>query len=439
MYRIVPPTMNDRPVSPCQGPDEGRGQSSSNDRSNSGSQQPNQSSRESQSSPVLNVFSDEFSLERLDNPANGQRRSLNSLSSQSSSSSDKTDAENDGHVPPMSPFQGRSELLERRASQLLQHHQQQQQQAALPQMPDKIHFPSETGPVPRSSSPAISIAQSTTSAGHRSISTISRFSIPPRALSPYTGQTGPSHPYAMYSQGISVNRTSSISSNSTVRPAERNFVAAAPPQHPYALYSQNTVPEHVPDEPLNTAVPLPLPGQPQTFTQPTQPPVADEVGDILGTDGYREQLPPYSRYPDGIPEKTYYAPTAPLDVVTAADASPQPLDTPVSPVSQVSSRTLLAETAPATVVPPPDSSAAESGSVSQEKVGEKDRRRRNKKICCGLPLWIIGLIAIGLITGTLIGGVLGGIVGARQGQKDSNKPKPDPDQSPSTYVSFTFN
>ncbi|KAF3491547.1 uncharacterized protein GIQ15_01064 [Arthroderma uncinatum] len=434
--------MSERPVSPCPGADEGHGALSSHDRSSSDSQQQlSQSSRDAQPSPVLNVFSDEFSLERLENPSNSQRRSLNSISSQSSSSSDKTETERDGHVPPMSPFQGRSESLERRASQILQQ-QQQQQQTVLPQMPDKIHFPSDVCPVPRTSSPTASIAQSTTSAGHRSVSTISRFSIPPRALSPYTGQTGPSHPYAMYSQGISVNRTSSISSNSTTRPVERNFVAAAPPQHPYALYSQNTVPEHVPDEPLNTTVPLILPGHPQTFTQTTQSPVADEVGDILGTDGYREQLPPYSRYPDGIPEKSYYAPATPLGVVTAANTSPQPLETPVSPMSQVSSRTLLTENAPTiatppTIVPPPpDSSSAESGNISSEKVDEKDRRR-NKKICCGLPLWIIGLIAIGLVTGTLIGGVLGGIVGARQGQKDSNKPGPDPDHQSTVTATAT--
>ncbi|KAK2855603.1 hypothetical protein FQN49_005027 [Arthroderma sp. PD_2] len=430
--------MNERPVSPCQGPDEGHGLSSSNDRSSTGSPQPNEPARESQTSPVLNVFSDEFSVERLDDPANGQRQSLNSLSSQSSSSSDKTETETEtervGPVAPTSPFQGHPEPQERPSSQLLQRRQQLQQQqlqqqTVLPQMPDKIHFSSDVGPIPRTSSPAVSIAQSTTSAGHRSVSTISRFSIPPRALSPYTGQTGPSHPYAMYSQGISVNRTSSISSNSTARPAERNFVAAAPPQHPYALYSQNTVPEHVPDQPLNAPVPVTLPGHPQVYNQTTQPPVADEVGDILGTDGYREQLPPYSRYPDGIPEKSYYAPAENLGEVTAANTSPQSIETPASPVSQVSSSTLLTENAPRAVVPPPDSSSAESGTASQEKVNEKDGRRRNRKVCCGLPLWIIGLIAIGLITGTLIGGVLGGIVGARQGQKDDDPPTPDPDHT----------
>ncbi|EFQ98155.1 hypothetical protein MGYG_01191 [Nannizzia gypsea CBS 118893] len=400
----------------------------------------------SQSSPVLNVFSDAFSVERLDTTSsNSQRQSVNSLSSHSSSSSDKTetgDAQDQGPILPLptSPFQGIPESLERRASLLLQQQQQQQQQyhqqyqqhqqTVLPQIPDKKHFLPDAGPVPRTASPAVSIAQSTASAGHRSVSTVSRLSIPPRALSPYTGQTGPSHPYAMYSQGISVNRTSSISSNSTVRVPERNFVAAAPPQHPYALYSQNTVPEHVPDEPLNTTVPLPLPGHPQVYSQPATAPVADEVGDILGTDGYREQLPPYSRYPDGIPVKSYYAPTTPIGAAGATtNNSSQPLETPVSPVSQVSSRTFLTENNPAAAAPAADSSAVESGNTSQEKVNEK-KMRRNQKICCGLPLWIIGLIGVGLITGTLIGGVLGGIVGARQGKKDSDKTTPDPDHRP---------
>ncbi|KAM5441340.1 hypothetical protein MferCBS31731_003770 [Microsporum ferrugineum] len=430
--------MNERPVSPCKGVDGGgdHGQSPSNDRTSGGSGQPGQAPRVSQSSPVLNVFSDEFSLERLDSSSGSQRQSVNSLSSQSSSSSSsgKTGSR-DGQVPPMSPFQGLPESLERRASQLLQQ-QQLQQQTVLPQMPDKIHFPPDVGPVPRTSSPTVSIAQSTASAGHRSVSTVSRFSIPPRALSPYTGQTGPSYPYAMYSQGISMNRASSISSNSTVRPVERNFVAAAPPQHPYALYSQNTVPEHVPDEPLPAAVPLPLPGHPQVYSQPAPAPVADEVGDILGTDGYREQLPPYSRYPDGIPEKSYYAPAAPLGVAPTTNTPSQALETPVSPISEVSSRTLLADNIHTATAPPADSSTAESGNTSQEKINEKERRR-NRKVCCGLPLWIIGLIAIGLITGTLIGGVLGGIVGARQGQKDSDKPPPDPDHEPSMTATPT--
>ncbi|EZF69894.1 hypothetical protein H105_07744 [Trichophyton soudanense CBS 452.61] len=435
--------MSDRPTSPSKGPegDADRQKSpsieqSSDSAGDGGGAGSEQSS--SQASPVMDVFSDEFSVERIDNSSsNSQRQSVNSLSSHSSSSSDKTetrDGQDQISIPPLptSSFQGIPESLERRASQLLQQQQQQYQQhhhqTVMPQIPDKKNFPPDAGPVPRTPSPAVSIAQSTASASHRSVSTVSRLSIPPRALSPYTGQTGPSHPYAMYSQGISVNRTSSISSNSTVRPPERNFVAAAPPQHPYALYSQNTVPEHVPDEPLNTTVPLPLPGHPQIYSQPAPAPVADEVGDILGTDGYREQLPPYTRYPEGIPEKSYYAPAAPTGVPGTTNIPSQPLETPVSPVSQVSSRTLLSENVPGAVAPAADSSAAESGNTSQEIVNEKEKRR-NQKICCGLPLWIIGLIAIGLITGTLIGGVLGGIVGARQGQKEGGK-TPDPDHQP---------
>ena len=54
----------------------------------------------------------------------------------------------------------------------------------------------------------------------RSQSTSSRFSMPPRALSPYTGATGPSHPYAMYPQ-VGVSRSPSVTTTSTVRPVDR--------------------------------------------------------------------------------------------------------------------------------------------------------------------------------------------------------------------------
>lgn len=358
--------------------------------------------------PNPNVFSDEYSLEPLDFNSRSQRTSIDSTSTGRVSFVSRR-MEKDGPLSCTSPFDDGPESPVEASPE---------RQTISARLPGINQVPYDSGPISRTSSPAFSIPHSTTSTAHRSLSTTSRFSIP-RALSPFTGQSAPSHPYTMYQQGIGVGRTSSVSSGSTVRPTERNF-SAAPPQHPYAMYSQNTVPEEAPEEIENTPIPLGLRGNYPMYQAPQVPvPVPDEVGDIVGPDGHTEQLPPYSRYPDGTPQKS--TATQSVSVNTAVAVAPS--ETPVSPNSGVSSRTLLAENTPAENNPPPPPppppnpsprpNDEPSGGLT-EKISNKGRR----KICCGLPIWMFVLIGVIMLVSAIVGGVIGGLLGAHQGEKE---------------------
>lgn len=147
----------------------------------------------------------------------------------------------------------------------------------------------------------------------------------PRALSPYVGQTGPSHAYDMYAQdtGVNVgninnlgmNNVSSMSDIGDVgnmgntdnmgnsgmgadgksstppsRPANDEPVPVSGPQHPYFMYPQNTVPDELLEQPT-AQIPIGFPGH-----NAAPPTIPNDFGDIIGPDGHTEQLPPYSRF-----------------------------------------------------------------------------------------------------------------------------------------------
>ncbi|KAJ5793538.1 hypothetical protein N7457_000137 [Penicillium paradoxum] len=260
-----------------------------------------------------------------------------------------------------------------------------------------------------------SSTNSTPSTVQRNQSVSSRFSIP-RALSPYTGATGPSHPYAMYPQ-VGVSRTPSVGSTSTIRPVERPIEDSTGPQHPYAMYSQNVVEEGMDDD----IIPVGFPGH----NPPYQPPAgrqADDVGDIIGPDGHTEPLPPYSRYPAGVVPK-------PPTPETMADLNPPPeeprptvppeeqrlnTESPRAvPVSETSSRPLV-----------PEYSGDGDNHENEEQRAvpatgimafeEKLKRKGKKTACCGLPVWTLVLIATVMLIGGCIGGVIGGVLGTKK-------------------------
>ncbi|PGG98825.1 hypothetical protein AJ80_09462 [Polytolypa hystricis UAMH7299] len=341
-------------------------------------------------SPIADVFSDHFALEPLDRPSIDRP----SLSARSSASNLR--AAEDGLYPHISPFLDPPDLLQEDMSH----------PSEPPAEPAPDDASSNSTSTPRAPSVASSANYDAASIANRSVSTSSRFSIP-RALSPYTGQTGPSHPYSMYPQGIGVGRSSSISSSSTIRPPDRNPITVAPPQHPYSMYPQNTVPE---EESLENqppvSIPVGFPGHDPLFRlPPRQGP--DELGDIVGPDGHTERLPPYSRFPDGIPPKE----GAELQII-AADTPQEAVDaSPVSPESGISSRTLLDTSRVVAATPEPQTS--DSGGNLTEKLKQKGKR----KVCCGMSIWTCVLIGAVLLIGTVIGGVIGGILGNVKGEK----------------------
>ncbi|KAJ5095508.1 hypothetical protein NUU61_004864 [Penicillium alfredii] len=262
-----------------------------------------------------------------------------------------------------------------------------------------------------------SIASTTTTPSmiQRNQSISSRFSMP-RALSPYTGATGPSHPYAMYPQ-VGVSRSPSVGSSSTIRQADRPLGETSGPQHPYAMYPQNVVEEGMDD----TAIPLGFPGH----NPPYQPPVGrrdDDVGDIIGPDGHTEPLPPYSRYPTGAVPKPSGA-EAMADTTTASDEHQLNPASGDPPVSEVSSRALVPE-----AVPSHERGADEPAPTTGVMAFEEKLKRKGKQTaCCGLPVWTLVLVGTVMLIGGCIGGVIGGVLGTKKAA-DSEKTE----QSPST-------
>ncbi|CAG8002007.1 unnamed protein product [Penicillium salamii] len=267
-------------------------------------------------------------------------------------------------------------------------------------LPQKGHFANN-----RNSTTSLA---STPSMIQRNQSVSSRFSIP-RALSPYTGATGPSHPYGMYPQ-VGVSRSPSVGSTSTIRPVERPIEESTGPQHPYAMYSQNVVEEGMDDD----IIPVGFPGH----NPPYQPPAGrqdDDVGDIIGPDGHTEPLPPYSRYPTGVIPKPPGA-----EAETMADLNTPPEEHRLNnespralPVSETSSRALV-----------PEQSAGGNDDRNEEQrpaattgimaFEEKLKRKGKQTACCGLPVWTLVLIATVMLIGGCIGGVIGGVLGTKR-------------------------
>jgi hypothetical protein len=245
----------------------------------------------------------------------------------------------------------------------------------------------------------------------RNQSISSRLSMP-RAMSPYTGATGPSHPYGMYPQ-VGVSRSPSVGSTSTIRPQERPLGEMNGPQHPYAMYSQNVVEEGIDDD----MIPVGFPGH----NPPYQPPADrrdDELGDIIGPDGHAEPLPPYSRYPTGVVPKPPGA-EATADVNSLDDQHLHSISRE-APISETSTRALM---------PDPTGSVNGTGgeNVNNERregtrapltgimaFEEKLKQKGKRTACCGLPVWTIVLIVTVLSIGGSIGGVIGGVLGTKR-------------------------
>jgi len=256
----------------------------------------------------------------------------------------------------------------------------------------------------------------------RSLSSSSRITIP-RSQSPYNGPTAPSHPYTMYPQ---ITRASSVASESTIRPSsETPFVPRGGPQHPYQLYPQNTVPEEGDEDITTNGIPL---GFPRTNFQPSNGGSNSDVGDIIGSDGHVEQLPPYTRYADNTVAKGN------MEDIMGRRRSMRSMRSTRStrsirqaPTLQ-RSQTSQASQAPTDTAPP---SAAASTTILQpvaqfEEETEAQRARKEgyrpgwaarlrKPTIAGMPLWGLIVITFMVVFSAIIGGVVGGVIGNKQG------------------------
>lgn len=264
---------------------------------------------------------------------------------------------------------------------------------------------------------SVSEASDLTSGPQRTLSTSSTF-IMPRTQSPYQGATGPSHPYGMYPQDIGMTRTPSTATHSTIGMPERSYARTNGPAHPYGMYSQNTVPEGdvSPIAVQNPSIPVGFPGLGQNY-QRRLGPEGEEAADIIGPDGHTEQLPPYTRYPDGVAPKPT-PPTLTNTIVSPPNPgfSQDTLQSTQSPLSATRSNTSDASgtrlnVAAAGAANQPD----ESGSF-KERWTEKGKRR----MCKGkLPIWLVVVIMIVLLfAGALLGGLIGRVIGRRRAEQN---------------------
>jgi hypothetical protein len=231
----------------------------------------------------------------------------------------------------------------------------------------------------------------------RTNSTSSRFGLD-RPQSPYRGPTAPSQPYAMYPQ---VTRASSIASESTVRPVERPFVGQSGPEHPYAMY-QNAVPEEEDDDSDHSSPSLAFAGAPGSFNGGSSS-SGNDTGDIVGSDGHIEQLPPYTRYADNVVAKGDMAQINGDSPAVSSAESASPTDN-----SSLSPNTTSSETH---LQPNPETEAEAREVARKEGLYERSKRRK----CCGIPLIILVLLILVIVVSAAVGGVVGGVVGNRKG------------------------
>ena len=261
-----------------------------------------------------------------------------------------------------------------------------------------------------------------------------------RAQSPYRGAIGPSHPYGMYPQDIGLTRTPSIATTSTIRQPERSYSGPNGPTQPYGMYPQNTVPE---DEQVTAAG---FPGMDQDY-QRRLGPDGEDVDDLIGPDGYAEQLPPYTRFANGIPPKyfagrggsmrsgvppTYMSesgsvrrsgvPAAPEDSQETLNNPRQNLngsrDNASSTNPFTDSSTQLHSTTAISVFP------KDEGGSFKEKVREKSKRR--VRLCCGvIPCWLLFVISVIVVLAVILGGGLGGMIARKHIQEATGYKQPE--------------
>ncbi|KAL8698771.1 MAG: hypothetical protein Q9224_001701 [Gallowayella concinna] len=372
-------------------------------------------------SPSTNsdIFSDEYALDSL-HPSDGFRPPVSILDTEQHTPT--RDAQNPAH--PEAPLQHdlddtspppRKDYGSRRRSMNEQH-----PPMTLPHDGSR-QFPTHHGPA------TVLSDDTDPSTSRASISTIAR------TQSPYQGATGPSQPYGMYPQDIAFSRTPSMATISTVRPRERSYAGPSGPTQPYSMYPQNTVPEDEigPVSSLDPPMPIGFPGRPQDYRRRLGPD-AEDADDLVGPDGYTEQLPPYTRYPDDIPPKQ--GAPGPASILSAEHGgsgtseetimnpfrSRESLPQPASPQAPAQLIAQNHSSTDVTAVASTASSQQDRGGNFKERVKEQGKRR----LCCGkVPFWVVAVVTLLMIA--VLAGTIGGVVGNARGEQHA-APTPAP-------------
>ncbi|PHH80538.1 hypothetical protein CDD80_1050 [Ophiocordyceps camponoti-rufipedis] len=221
---------------------------------------------------------------------------------------------------------------------------------------------------------------------------------------PYQGPVSPSHPYSMYPQRTTTNASSSTAPN----------VAATAPAHPYALYTQ-TIGDDATD--------VELTGLCNAYQRQISP-QDTERGDLLGTMGSMEQLPPYTRYPEGSsarpPLETVHSDTSARGTNLISGAGGLGRATRDPEFSSAEDDLPAASSShPAT---PGETASQHEINTAARDFSEKTalgnwQRRAKKKLCGILPCWALGLFVAAVVVVVVVGAVVGSLL--------SNKVKSD--------------
>ncbi|KAF4595793.1 proteinrelated to glucan 1, 4-alpha-glucosidase [Ophiocordyceps camponoti-floridani] len=222
---------------------------------------------------------------------------------------------------------------------------------------------------------------------------------------PYQGPVSPSHPYSMYPQRTTTNASS---------PTAPNITATAP-AHNYALYTQ-TIGDDATD--------VELTGLCNAYQRQISP-QDTETGDLLGTMGSMEQLPAYTRYPEGSsarpPLETVHSATSArgTNVISGAGGLGRATRDPEFSSAE-DDLPAASSSHPAT---PGETASQHEINTAARDFSEKTalgnwQRRAKKKLCGVVPCWALGLFVAAVV-------VIAVVVGAVVGTLLSNKVKSD--------------
>ena len=225
---------------------------------------------------------------------------------------------------------------------------------------------------------------------------------------PYQGPSDPSHPYHMYPQ-----RTFSSASAATATHMNRqSYDGPRGPTHPYTLYPQHTA---VAEDTAHQDIPVGFAGMGNSYQRQIGPD-GEEAGDLIGPLGHLEELPPYTRYPEGSyarrksPEPVQNPPDSAVREIPGAGGLGIATRNPE--FSSTEDDLALSQSRPAS-----RSEASQhevntaARSFSEKPTVTKWQRRARKKMWGIVPYWaicllVVGIVIMGIIMGAVIGTVL---------------------------------
>ena len=211
-----------------------------------------------------------------------------------------------------------------------------------------------------------------------------------------------------------------MATTSTVRRPERSYSGPSGPTQPYGMYSQGTVPEDDTNAILGLLAPpiVGYPGRDQNFERSLGPD-GEDVDDLIGPDGYTEQLPAYSRYANGVPPKyssgigSVRRSAPPIAHTDSQETLHSPLirdqADPINPFNDNSTRVDSTSNNVGDEIP----SKNEGGNLRDRIKGKS-----NRKVCGGLlPCWLLVVLILVVFLAVFLGGVIGGLVAHKRGEE----------------------